>query len=178
MEKPDGRARKIAGVAALVHLAFVVAGALQGGIARAGRLPAYYAVLSGTQGPYGFFAPGVLPELRATFQITDGAGLTTSDVLETAVSPEAKRRYKNLVSRFWFARDAAGARLFTVSWAKHMLRKHPSATAVTVRVESYDPPSMEAWRDGARPAWKLHFAETLIPKPKLPATKMPPGGPS
>lgn len=178
MEKPNRHAQKIAGVAALAHLGFVAAGALHVDVARAGRLPAFYAALSGTQGPYGFFAPGVRPELRATFQITDGAGGVTSDVLETAVSREATRRYKNLVTCFWLARDAAGAQIFTLSWAKRMFRRHPSAAAVTVRVEAYDPPSMEAWRNGARPAWRLHHAETFVRKPKLPANGSPPGGPS
>lgn len=178
MEKPKRHAQALASAAALAHLGFIVAGALQVGIMGAGRLPGYYATLSGTQGPYGFFAPGVLPELRATFQITDGAGVATSAVLETRATPEAARRYKNLVTRFWFARDAASRRIFTLSWAKHVFRKHPSAGRVTVRIEAYDPPSMEAWRNGARPAWRLLHAETFARRAKLPTAGTHGRGPS
>lgn len=157
------RVQSLLGVAALAHVGFITAGALRLEMSRAGALPACYAVLSGTEGPYGFFAPGVSPELRATFHIEDGAGAVTTDVLETGVTPEANRRFKNLVTKLRLARGVAGARLFTLSWAKRMFGRHPSAKSVTVRVEAYDLPTMEAWRKGQRATWRLLYQETFVP---------------
>lgn len=159
------RVQSLLGAAALAHVGFITAGALGLDIGRAGALPGYYAVLTGTEGPYGFFAPGVSPELRAIFHIEDGSGAVTTDTLETGATPEANRRFKNLVTKLRLARGVAGARLFTRSWAKRMFGRHPSSTSVTVRVEALDLPTMEAWRKGQRPTWRLLYRETFLPSP-------------
>jgi hypothetical protein len=39
------------------------------------------------------------------------------------------------------------------SWAGKMFGRHPSAREVVIRIETHDMPPLEAYRDGARPAW-------------------------
>lgn len=159
-------AQALACLAALVHVGFIADGALRLGVMRELPRPRYYAAVSGTEGPYGFFAPWVAPELRATFQMRDDAGRETSDVLETGATPEADRRFKNVVTKLWLATDPAVAKLFTRSFAKRMLLRHPSARTVTVRVDAFDLPTMDAYRRGERPSWKLRSSQTFTRRPK------------
>jgi len=159
-----GRTRSLAGLAAAAHLGCVAAGALHVKFQRALRPLAIYSASSGADSTYDFFAPGVLNDLRATFEMTDAAGGVTFDTLETGASREVDRRYKNLVSTFWMVQeDRSRANAFAASWAGRMLRRHPSAQQVTVRVDVYDLPSMAAWRDGRRPAWNPLY-EASIPR--------------
>src|SRR5437016_3536232 len=58
---------------------------------------AYYGSLSGSENGYGFFAPGVAPELRAVFTLSDDQGNTWSDVLDKGVSAEADLRVGGII---------------------------------------------------------------------------------
>jgi hypothetical protein len=160
------RAQGLACLAALVHLGFIADGAL--GLGAAQRLPVarLYAALSGTEGPYGFFAPWVAPELRASFRLTDEAGQETSDTLERGSTPEAHRRFKNLVTKLWLATDPAATKVFARSFARGMFQRHPSATRVTVELEAFDLPTMEAYRRGARPSFRLRGSQTYTRRAK------------
>lgn len=150
-------------LAATAHVGLVAMGAA--GASPGGAL-AHYAAIAGTEGPYGFFAPGVAPELKATFEMEDDRGAVTTGVLETGVTPEADRRFKNIVTKLWLVSDKAGERVFSAAWAKHMLARHPSAKTVTVRVDAYDLPTMRAWQNGARPTWRLRISETYRAREK------------
>ena len=85
--------------AAACHLILVVCGASglvfssppseDGPARKAVRL---YGALSGSDNGYGFFAPGVGPQVRATFTLEDASGKTWTDTLERDMSAEALHR--------------------------------------------------------------------------------------
>jgi hypothetical protein len=151
---------------AIFHLGFVAAGAFELDFEQAGPIAIGYAALSGTDGAYGFFAPGVGTQLRATFEVTDAGGHKSTDVLTTGVSHEADLRVGDLVAMYWIA-DQSLQRSLAASWAGRMFAKHPGAESVTVRLEAYDLPSMDEYREGRRPGWYPHYEAKFVPRAKL-----------
>jgi hypothetical protein len=112
----------------------------------------YYATLSGADNGYGFFAPGVAAELRATFTMTDAQGRTWTDTLESSTSHEAELRVTGIVCMYVFERLRGG---LLHSWAATMFGRHPEAVEVRIDVEIYDPPTMEEFREGMRAEWEI-----------------------
>ena len=117
-----------------------------------GRTVGYYATLSGADNGYGFFAPGVAPELRATFTMTDAQGQSWTDTLERKTSHEAELRVTGIVCMYVTERLRGG---LLHSWAATMFGRHPEAAQVKVEVEIYDPPTMEEYRQGQRAQWEV-----------------------
>ena len=119
----QGRLYAFLGVA-VIHLGFVTAGACELDFHRAGWAVAQVAALSGSDSAYGFFAPGVGSQLRATFQVVDADGATSDELLPTSASHEAKLRIADLIALFWTA-DEGLRRALAASWAGRILAKHP-----------------------------------------------------
>jgi hypothetical protein len=139
-----------------VQLGFAAAGALELDYDHANAVLAEYGALSGTDSSYGFFAPTVGTQLRATFVLTDAAGKTSTDILTTGVSKEADLRVGDLVAVFWMD-DPDLKRGIAGSWAGRMLARHPEATRVVVHLDAYDLPTMDGYREGLRPEWHPHY---------------------
>ncbi|MGK4002627.1 hypothetical protein WMF31_08390 [Sorangium sp. So ce1036] len=164
-----GRALLIPSVAA-AHLVCVVLGALQVDLQSAGRLGravAYYGALSGADSGYNFFAPEVNALPWATFQIADAGGTARAEVLESGANHEADLRVRSIISLFLLADHEALRRSLVASWAGKMFARHPGAESVVVRLEICDLPSMQGYRDGARPSWDLLYQAKLVTKSRL-----------
>ena len=152
------------------HLCLVALGASTLGLGELGALGSAldeYGALSGASSRYGFFAPGVTSQLGARFDIVDGAGVTTSASLETGASHEADLRVGNIIDQFGSLGDdeedaARLRRSLAASLAGKMFARHPEATAVVVRLETFTPVSMEAWRRGERPQWSPLYTAKFV----------------
>lgn len=110
----------------------------------------HYGSLSGSDNSYAFFAPGVAPQFRVTFTLTDAQGNTWEESGNQGATREAELRYDSMTSMFMFKplRPRIAA-----SWAAAMFGRYPNAEKVEVAVEAEDMPTMEAYRDGYRPEW-------------------------
>jgi hypothetical protein len=114
---------------------------------------AWYGDMSGANNGYGFFAPGVAPEFRAVFTLIDAEGNQWTDTLVHGKTHEANLRLTGIVCLFPEMPEALQERL-AASWAATMFGRHPKAEHVIIRVDVYNPPTMEQYRAGERPAWK------------------------
>src|SRR5262245_31660466 len=98
--------KRLALVTALAagHLLLVVCGAARvspgSDDSFAGRVFRWYGAMSGSDSGYGFFAPGVAQECRATFTLSDAAGRTWEDTLARGHNPEVTDRIGVIVSLF------------------------------------------------------------------------------
>jgi hypothetical protein len=121
----------------------------------------WYAQLSGADSEYGFFAPEVGSEQRASFLLQDEDGLKWSDAIDQANSSEARLRLINIVESPFMTGTAAEwpawRRQLVKSWAATMFSRHPRAVSLTVIVEAYDVPTMAEYRAAQRPSWKLVY---------------------
>jgi hypothetical protein len=167
----ERRCRLLLSVAA-GHLALVTLGASTvslGELGLPGRALDAYGALSGASSSYGFFTPGVSFQLGARFDVIDGAGLVTRASLATGASHEADIRVGNIIDQFGTLGDeddeegsAQLRRSLAASLAGKMFARHPEASAVVVRLETFEPVSMEAWRSGERPAWKPLYTAKFV----------------
>jgi hypothetical protein len=113
-----------------------------------------YGELSGTDRSFGFFAPTVAPEYRATFTLEDRHGKTWHDHLGRGASHEAFLRIGTMIETVTGddREDEVAPR-----WAQVMLHRHPEAVEVEVKVEAYVVPTMAEYRAGARPEWETVY---------------------
>lgn len=152
--------------AAACHLLLVAVGAMQINLAALENIPSLlrrYVAVSGANSGYGFFAPGVGSQLKASFDVVDAAGTTYHERLETGESHEADLRVGNIVGQFWdeYA-DRAIQRSLAASWAAEMIARHPSAREVVVRLERYDLPTMADYHGGKRPRWEPFYRARFV----------------
>jgi hypothetical protein len=146
-------------VVAALHLVLVAGGAfkkpfLPRKLPAAGALRIYGAI-SGSDSNYGFFAPSVGPTLRAVFVLTDGNKSWTATAID-GLNAEAGLRAGCPASVFGMPESSEETRQGLVaSWAANALSRHPAATAVTIRVEVFDPPSMAEFAEGKTAEWKM-----------------------
>jgi hypothetical protein len=147
--------------AVVVQLCFAAAGAMELDFDHAPTPIARYGALSGTDSAYGFFAPSVGTQLQVTFELTDAAGKTTTDILTTGVSKEADLRIGDMVAIFWMD-DQDLKRSIAASWAGRMLARHPDAVRVVVHLDAYDLPTMAGYREGKRPEWGPYYEAEFV----------------
>lgn len=149
------------------HLLLVACGAA--GLFRAvpptnppARAAHWYGAMSGASMGYGFFAPAVGSQPRAVFVMTDSAGHTWQDDLEAGRNQEVKLRVGSVISTFPADDSEEALRQdLLASWAATMFGRHPRATKVEIRVQTFDVPSMEEYRAGARPEWVTAYGATF-----------------
>ncbi len=134
----------------------------------------WYRHVTGTDNSFAFFAPEVGPEERVTFRFTDEQGHQWSDDLELAHNQEANLSFGTIPFVLSSVDDPTAWNMMQ-SMAQSMLRRHPSAVRVEVRVETYavvqsvndalspsiDFPSMNRYRTGDRPEWLLLYQLTF-----------------
>jgi hypothetical protein len=148
----------LAAAAAGIHLILVMGGAANISLPRwsgvAGSGIRWYAALSGADSGYGFFAPGVASETRATFTLTDGAGRTWTEEFNANGNQEVQLRLGSMVST---AASPGIRRKLAASWAGKFFAIHPEVESVLVQVEYYDLPPMDEYQDGERPEWVTEY---------------------
>ena len=150
---------------AVVHLCLVVCGAfrwnlLDAGTA-AGSVLRLYTTFSGADGYYGFFAPGVGPQIRIRLRIADAAGHETVISLRNGETAEADLRMAG-IGRLLPNLDPQQNRRLLQSLAASAFNRYPDAERVSCLVEIYgvarpdgpvEFPSMDEYRRGVRPKW-------------------------
>ena len=148
----------------IVHLFLVVMGAasIDVGAWKGFGFPLYlYSEITGANSGYGFFAPGVGSDLRATFEIKRADGTKGVDRLQRGKWKEADLRVTNIIGKFWEeVQNEERRRALTASWAGKILARHAGAREVKVKVESFEVPSMEDYRSGVRPNWESYYEAT------------------
>ncbi len=172
------RGRVLLTLAAALHLGCIAIGAMHRSLNGSGYLgsaAAYYSALSGAYSGYGFFAPGVGAMPWATFEITDANGAVITDALESGANHEADLRIRNILPLF-NSGDEALRRSLVASWAGKMFARHPSAESVAVRLEAYDLPSMQEFRDGKQPAWEPLYKAKFVTRSRHRAALQEKGG--
>jgi hypothetical protein len=158
--------------AAAAHLVLVTLGASTislRALGLPGRALDEYGTLSGANSGYAFFTPGVTFQLGARFDVIDRDGRSKSASLATGASHEADIRVGNIVDQFGSVRDAEDEeeadrvrRSLAASLAGKMFARNPEAAAVVVRLETFAPPSIEAWRGGERPRWRPLYTAKFV----------------
>lgn len=130
----------------------------------------WYGAMTGADGNYGFFAPGVSSQLRASFTMADRRGRTWTDALADDSNREVELR---LGSMFGMTSEPELGQAITAAWAAQMFGRHPNAQFVTIRIEAYELPTMDEYRAGKQPEWQLveemtFSREALLAKAKEP----------
>lgn len=149
-------------VLAMFHLGLVIAGACHLEFSRSwrpiGSLLGFYGNLSGADTSYGFFAPSVAPQLRATFTLTDAAGRQWTTTHDLGKTREANLRLSSTISLVTHdnLRDP-----ILLSWAASMFGRYPTAQKVEVRIEVLELPRMDYYRAGWRPRWSPSYEATF-----------------
>ncbi|MGC1272852.1 MAG: hypothetical protein WBC44_04035, partial [Planctomycetaceae bacterium] len=117
--------------------------------------------LSGADGYYGFFAPGVGPQIRIRMRIADAAGRETIVSLRNGETAEADLRMAG-IGRLLPNLQPQQNRQLLQSLAASAFNRHPDAEKVSCVVEMYgvsrengqvDFPTMGEYRGGMRPEW-------------------------
>lgn len=153
------------GVTAVTHLVLVALGALHVGFWNWGPLGRdldTYGLLSGAGSSYPFFAPVVGTSIRAEFDLFDasGAGVGT-DRLMNGATRETNLRLSNIVEMIdEDLMNDENRHLLGASWAGKIFARHPTASKLTLRVETFDLPTMQEYRGGLRYDWETIYKAT------------------
>lgn len=151
----DGRF-KAAAILAVAHLALVAWHAtgqpIPGRRSWPNRAVGVYAMLSGADNRYGFFAPSVSASVRAVIVAAADGERTKETELKFTDSVEANLRLGTEIDLFPRV-DPSLRRLIAASWAASALGSDPTLPSVLVRVEYHDLPTMREYRAGRRPSW-------------------------
>ena len=164
------RALIVASVAASLHLALVGLTALRVDLAAAGPLGrglARYAALSGAGTARGFFGPELPAEPRASFEVASRDGRMIPVPLDPAARGDADVRVQSKVAAE-MVEDKAACRSIAASCAGRILGRAPDAEGVVVQLSTYDLPSMEETRRGARPGWTVLYEARFVPRSRRP----------
>lgn len=123
----------------------------------AAKLVRWYAVVTGADSNYGFYAPRVGFVHRARFVLRDENGRVWEDDFGRSDSPEARLRLTGIVDAAFMTGEAHDLprwrKRLIASWAATMFRRNPEAVSITVIVEFYGVPGMDRYRAGDRPQW-------------------------
>jgi len=150
------------------HLGMVSMGAAQADISSWGPIGiplAYYSILTGANTGYSFFSPAIGPQFRAYFQVEDRDGKAFTDTLEKGKPQEVTTKIESLVLLMGEAEDRPQLRRsVAASLSRKMFVKYPDATKVTVFFDVFDPPPLERYVEGERPAWENLYKATFVNK--------------
>lgn len=162
---------KLAVAVAVVHLSVVACGASH--VQLPGVLLQAYGRLSGADYGFAFFAPGVGSEQRVSFEVTQGSGEVVRDDFRSENEAVNLRIHSMLIR---FKRKNIQDRMAS-SWAAAMFGRHPEARSVTVLVEEFHLPSMQAHRSGERPAWREIYRASFERRLPAPSPSSPTANP-
>ncbi|RYZ36298.1 MAG: hypothetical protein EOO71_32335 [Myxococcaceae bacterium] len=112
-----------------------------------------YTHWTGASSGYSFFAPGVGPAVRVSFELEHASGERLRDDFQFENSA-VNVRIHSMMLRFGIQdrRDNLAR-----AWAAVMFGRHPEARSVIVHVDVLDIPSMEAHRGGELPLWSEKY---------------------
>jgi hypothetical protein len=147
---PVRRAHALWVAAAAVHLALVICGAAKIELPETslpGRAVAAYRAYSGSNNGFGFYAPAVASELRATYRICREGKCAAAPR-----PPAMNREAALLLTSVYGVRDVLAASL-----AAAQFQRAPDAGVIVVRAEAFFVPTMEEYRDGKRPEWRTGY---------------------
>ncbi len=103
---------------------------------------------------YTYFAPNIANDTRAGF-ITKTATDSAYFLPFRAENKIVNTRYNNLISSGM--RNPKGRDLFARSWATLLLGQSDSIHEVTVFTEAYIIPTLQEYRNGAKPSWEMIY---------------------
>ncbi|HEY8272233.1 MAG TPA: hypothetical protein VIG33_15185 [Pseudobdellovibrionaceae bacterium] len=155
-------------VAGLCHLTLVTLGAADIGFSNQhwwGRVINYYGEISGSTFGYGFFAPGVSSQIRAVFDVVESDSRQTTRLLKDDGNREIDLRIGDIIEQFIGEErkdPLEFQRALSASLSGAVFIEHPSAKSVTIRLEKFDPISMEEFRKGLRPSWVSLYSAKFI----------------
>jgi len=139
--------------AAGAHLALVICGAARitpvSPAHFAGRIVETYRAYSGANNGYGFFAPGVASEWRATFDVCNNGHCIPA--AEEQVAGESRLLLQTINSLLG---ESEVRDLLAASHAARLFARYPHPDAVLVKAGVYVVPTMAQYRRGARPQWR------------------------
>jgi hypothetical protein len=167
---------------ALFHLALVTAGAAtraadaQRDPGTLGVARAVYGAVTGASFNYSFFTPGIFNELQVHYEITDAQGRTREVPLLTGQNKEADLRTITIYEQFReIAQDVKSEkairnyrRSISASFARLFFRRYPEAKKVTVRIDNYEPVTIEGFRQGKKPQISLFYRAQFTLDPRDP----------
>ena len=150
-----GGRRRIAWIAAAgVHLALVVCGAL--GFTPvspkyfAGKVIETYREYTGANNGFGFFAPGVASEWRATFDVC----IDEKHCIPVAEEQVGREARLLLVTIDGLLGESEVRDLIAASHAARQFSRFPHAEVVLVKAGVFVVPTMAQYRRGVRPQWR------------------------
>lgn len=157
---------------AMIHLGLAGLGAAGVPLGSHDNVPLieWYRHLTGTDNSFRFFAPGVAPQERVIFELTDSAGNGWADSLRIGPNYEANMCFETVPVVLAAADDRTAWNMLH-SMAETMFKRHPTAVQVRVRVETFataweagdsatptiDFPRMNEYQQGKRPEWLLVY---------------------
>lgn len=154
--------------AGICHLILVTLGAAGIGFSNQNRLTrviSYYGEITGSTFGYGFFAPGVSSQIRAVFDVVESDARKTTRELKVDSNREVDLRIGDMIEQFIGdeRKDPMNfQRALSASLSSAVFAEHPRAQSVTIRLERYDPISMEEFREGKRSSWESLYSAKFI----------------
>jgi hypothetical protein len=118
-----------------------------------------YGAMTGADNTYGFFAPDVAEEARGFLTITDPDGRSWTEPVVEGDNEEVRLR---LSSMYGVAAGGEQRRGLAASWAARAFGRHPEARVITVRIDLYEVPTMEDYRDGDRPEFVTIYERSFV----------------
>ena len=103
----------------------------------------HYGLLSGSDNSYAFFAPGVAPEFRVTFTLTDADGNTWEESGNQGATREAELRYDSMTSIAAALPFVNGVALLVLYAAFHWSRRLPARASLLAPPLRY---ALGGWR--------------------------------
>jgi hypothetical protein len=165
---------------AMIHLGLAALGAAAVPLGSPDNVPLveWYRHFTGTDNSFRFFAPGVAPQERVIFELTDSAGASWTDTLRIGPNHEANMCFETVPVVLAAADDQTAWNMLH-SMSETMLKRHPTAVRVNVRVETFaavwatnesakpaiDFPRMTEYQRGKRPEWLLVYEVQFPPEP-------------
>jgi hypothetical protein len=90
--------------------------------------------------------------MRVHFEIVEADGQTVSDTSERVPDLAALLKV-----------DERSKRAMAAAWAEKVFAHHRGARAIRVKVEAYEIPSMEEFRQGGEPTWRRSYEGSFVP---------------
>lgn len=141
-------------VVVMCHLLLVLCGAVSFSLlpsrSQGGQAQQLYGELSGANNGYWFFAPGVAPQVRVSFELKDAAGRTWTHEPSLGTNREELLRVSTILGSF---RHKELGPAVGNAWAAQVLAQFPEAQVTVVRVDIREMPTMAEYAGGARPTW-------------------------
>lgn len=129
-----------------------------------GKMFYNYQAYTGANGNFEFFAPNVSGIVRTMFDIeyADGRKESKSFAYDD-VNSETRLRMGNIFTSFWDSEnDKDVRRSLAASWASTLMARNPGSQKITVRVQEFDLPPMDLYREGVRSKWYDAYSATFV----------------